>query len=337
MEHMDMVDENNDENRVKTSRSKSANKKVKIQQQPPDTPKDVPGDQETDPLSQFTDATPQWAQREHCLDKQMRGPSHPFYDPTTLHIPESAWSKFTAPMKQFWRVKSDNFDKVVLFKLGKFYELFYDDAAVGNQYLDLKYMGTKMHTGFPEKCLERYAGELVQLGFKTVIVEQMETPEQMEARVKDDRKQGRKSEKTLNREITQVLTKGTFVSQEEPNESYLPTYLLALRMHGQSYGFALLEMGTNEIAMGMVEDLEKLKTVLYQTRPVELVYDPDNVNFEVCGMMEKTFLHMQMSKVPNIKNIWHPLHALGELGRLAAENKTQLPKIFEVIDQMPET
>ena len=48
--------------------------------------------------------------------------------------------------------------------------MFYDDAAVGNKYLELKFMGTKMHTGFPEKSLQRYADELVRLGFKTVIV-----------------------------------------------------------------------------------------------------------------------------------------------------------------------
>ena len=73
-------------------------------------------------------------------------------------------------MRQFWKIKSENFDKIILFKLGKFYEMFYDDAAVGNKYLDLKFMGTKMHTGFPEKSLQRYADELVRLGFKTVIV-----------------------------------------------------------------------------------------------------------------------------------------------------------------------
>jgi DNA mismatch repair protein MSH6 len=50
----------------------------------------------------------------------------------------------------------------------------------------------------------------VHLGFKIVIVEQMETPEQMDERVKQDKKEGRKSEKTLNREVTQVLTKGTY-------------------------------------------------------------------------------------------------------------------------------
>lgn len=99
-----------------------------------------------------------------------RSPKDPNYDPSTLYVPEEAWSKFTVPTRQFWKIKSDNFDKVILFKLGKFYELFYDDAAIGNKYLNLKFMGTKMHTGFPEKCLEKYSNELVELGFKVVIV-----------------------------------------------------------------------------------------------------------------------------------------------------------------------
>jgi hypothetical protein len=63
--------------------------------------------------------------------------------------------------------------------------------------------------------------------------------------------------------------------------------------------------------MGSVKGLEKLKTVLYQTRPAELVYDPDNLSFELCRMMEKTFLQMQMSKVYNNNNLWHPLNAIG--------------------------
>ena len=48
-------------------------------------------------------------------------------------------------MQQFWRYKSENFDKIIFFKLGKFYELFYDDAYIGNKYLDLNWMGKKMY------------------------------------------------------------------------------------------------------------------------------------------------------------------------------------------------
>lgn len=48
-------------------------------------------------------------------------------------------------MQQFWKYKSDNYDKIIFFKLGKFYELFYEDAYIGNKYLDLNWMGRKMY------------------------------------------------------------------------------------------------------------------------------------------------------------------------------------------------
>jgi DNA mismatch repair protein MSH6 len=56
-------------------------------------------------------------------------------------------------MKQYWTFKSEHYDKILFFKVGKFYELFYEDAYVGNKYLNLKWMGAKMHTGFPEKSI----------------------------------------------------------------------------------------------------------------------------------------------------------------------------------------
>jgi DNA mismatch repair ATPase MutS len=60
--------------------------------------------------------------------------------------------------------------------LGKFYEIFYEDAVICNKYLELNWMARKMHVGFPEKGLDKYASMLVSMGFKVAIVEQMETP-----------------------------------------------------------------------------------------------------------------------------------------------------------------
>lgn len=61
-------------------------------------------------------------------------------------------------MIQFWQVKSQNFDKIIFFKLGKFYEIFYEDAILCHKELDLQWMNCskKLHVGFPEKMLEKY-------------------------------------------------------------------------------------------------------------------------------------------------------------------------------------
>jgi DNA mismatch repair protein MSH6 len=105
----------------------------------------------------LSDTTPYFATAEGCRDKNGRRPNHPDYDCTTLYIPPEELKKVSNVMRQYWQIKSENFDKIVLFKLGKFYELFYEDALVTNKYLDLNWMGRKMHTGFPEKALEKYA------------------------------------------------------------------------------------------------------------------------------------------------------------------------------------
>jgi DNA mismatch repair protein MSH6 len=60
---------------------------------------------------------------------------------------------------------------VIFFKLGKFYELFFEDAVIGNRHLDLNFMGKKMHAGFPERAVNKYAKSLVEKGFKVAIVD----------------------------------------------------------------------------------------------------------------------------------------------------------------------
>lgn len=170
---------------------------------------------------EFTDKTPWWAVRGtlECLDKNRRNHTDPEYDATSLYIPEKEFKQLTNTMKQYWAIKQNNMDKVVMFKLGKFYEFFYDDAEITNKYLNLNWMGTKMHTGFPEKCLDRYIDELVELGFKVMVVEQMETPEEMQNRVKEEKKNtGKTAEKCITREVTQVLTKGTYTKPASLND-----------------------------------------------------------------------------------------------------------------------
>lgn len=68
-------------------------------------------------------------------------------------------------------MKSKNYDKILLFKLGSFYEIFYEDAFVCHRILDLNWMGKKPKVGFPEKRLEKYASILVENGLKVAVVE----------------------------------------------------------------------------------------------------------------------------------------------------------------------
>jgi DNA mismatch repair protein MSH6 len=74
------------------------------------------------------------------MDINQRRPDHPDYDKTTLHIPEEVWKTLSSSKIQYWRLKQQNFDKVFFFKVGKFYEVFYDDAVICHKELKLHLM-----------------------------------------------------------------------------------------------------------------------------------------------------------------------------------------------------
>lgn len=175
---------------------------------------------------------PDFLKADNIRDKMGRKPDDPNYDPTTLQVPASfIKSKECTPvMKQYWTFKIDNFDKVLLFKLGKFYEMFFDDAIIGNAVLDLNWMGNdpkKLHVGFPEKCLEEKASKLVEAGFKVSVVEQTEKPEELEKRNKES---GVK-EKVVKRELCNVFTKGTYFTtnnNSNNNFNYTNKYCIAI-------------------------------------------------------------------------------------------------------------
>lgn len=119
------------------------------------------------------DALPEFLKPENIKDKQRRGREHPDYDPTTLYIPAAEWKNFTPGMCQYWELKVDNFEKIFFFKLGKFYEIFYNDAIICQRLLDLNWMGgaKKLHIGFPEKVLDKYLEKMVNNGFKVAVIE----------------------------------------------------------------------------------------------------------------------------------------------------------------------
>lgn len=125
----------------------------------------------------FENTTPDFARPDRRKDASGRGIFDPDYDPTTLYVPKDWWDKFTPAIAQYWKIKEKNCEKIIFFKLGKFYEFLYEDAIVAVKELGIRFMGSKLHAGFPEAALEKYASILVEKGYTVGIVEQIETPE----------------------------------------------------------------------------------------------------------------------------------------------------------------
>ena len=160
------------------------------------------------------DALPDFLKPEKIRDKNGNRPDSPEYDCNTLYIPNDYLKTQTDAMLQFWEFKREHFDKIIFFKVGRFYEMFYDDAIICNQLLDIKFMGDdpkKLYVAFPEIALESKGAILVQAGFKIAIIEQMETPKELKERLKSDKN----SEKAVKRKLCNVLTKGTYYKSED--------------------------------------------------------------------------------------------------------------------------
>ena len=80
---------------------------------------------------------PWYMHKEHMMDEMERRPDHPDYDPSTLHIPMSEWNSLTPGMIRYWEIKSKNFDKIVFYRYGHWFIVYFKDAEICNRHIDL--------------------------------------------------------------------------------------------------------------------------------------------------------------------------------------------------------
>ncbi|CAL5437422.1 unnamed protein product [Camellia sinensis] len=216
--------------------------------------------------------------RDH-RDANRRRPGDVNYDPTTLYLPPDFVKSLSGGQRQWWEFKSKHMDKVLFFKMGKFYELFEMDAHVGAKELDLQYMkGDQPHCGFPEKNFSINVEKLARKGYRVLVVEQTETPEQLELR----RKEKGSKDKVVKREICAVVTKGTLTEGEMMSTNPEASYLMAvtescqiLANHQEHiFGICVVDVATSKVILGQFQDdpeCSALCCLLSELRPVEII------------------------------------------------------------------
>uniref|UniRef100_A0A7N0UGB3 DNA mismatch repair protein n=1 Tax=Kalanchoe fedtschenkoi TaxID=63787 RepID=A0A7N0UGB3_KALFE len=202
------------------------------------------------------------------------------YDPRTLSLPPDFLKGLTGGQRQWWAFKSKHMDKVIFFKMGKFYELYEMDAHVGTKELDLQYMkGDQPHCGFPEKNFSMNVEKLARKGYRVLVVEQTETPDQLEHR----RKEEGSKDKVVKREACAVITKGTLTEGELLSAHPDASYLLALtetssssehQCNTRTFGVCAVDVATSSIILGQFSDdrdCNVLGCLLSELRPVEII------------------------------------------------------------------
>ena len=177
----------------------------------------------------------------------------------------AAETQLTPMMTQYRRIKSElPKDALLLFRLGDFYEMFFEDAQTGAQLLNLALTarnGVPM-CGLPHHAAHAYIGKLLKAGRKVAICDQLE-----------DARPG----KLVKREVTQILSPGTHFD-ERVLVAERNNFLAAVRPSGRTFGLAVVDLTTGDFMTTEVEGDSALLTELERLRPAEIIYPGENVS-----------------------------------------------------------
>ena len=150
-------------------------------------------------------------------------------------------SRLSPMMRQYWKVKEQYLEQLLFFRLGDFYELFFDDALIASRELELTLTGKECGLderapmcGIPYHSCENYIARLVKKGYKVAICEQMEDPATAKGLVK--------------REIIRVITPGT-VLESNMLDAGSNNYLCLIFRHPQQecFGVVFSDVSTGEV------------------------------------------------------------------------------------------
>src|SRR5665213_4630521 len=171
----------------------------------------------------------------------------------------SAETQLTPMMAQYRRIKGElPKDALLLFRLGDFYEMFFEDAQSGAQLLNLSLTarnGVPM-CGLPHHAANNYIARILRAGRKVAICDQME-----EAR----------PGQLVKREVTQILSPGTHFDERllTPERN---NFLAALYPCGNSFGLALVDLTTGDFKTTELENEAALRAEFERLRPAEIIF-----------------------------------------------------------------
>ena len=170
----------------------------------------------------------------------------------------------TPMMQQYFKLKAEQPEILLFYRMGDFYELFYDDAKKASQILGIsltkrgKSNGTPIPmAGIPYHSLENYLAKLVHSGESVAICEQVGDPAT--------------SKGPVERKIVRIVTPGT-ISDEALLTERVDNLLAALFHDGSTFGYATLDMGSGRFLINQFNSDSTLQAELQRTTPAELLY-----------------------------------------------------------------
>ncbi|HUJ08831.1 MAG TPA: DNA mismatch repair protein MutS [Verrucomicrobiae bacterium] len=171
---------------------------------------------------------------------------------------QSSSDGLTPMMQQYRRVKHQiPPDALLLFRLGDFYEMFFDDAKIGSQLLNLAltHRNSVPMCGIPHHAAESYIGKILRAGRKVALCDQLEEAQ---------------PGKLVNRDVTQILSPGTHFDsrllQAERNN-----FLASVCGENTKFGLALIDLTTGDFKVTELSSMEQLQNELARVHPAEII------------------------------------------------------------------
>ncbi len=169
-------------------------------------------------------------------------------------------------MKQYFSIKEENKDSILFFRLGDFYEMFFDDAKIASKELELTLTGRDCGQeerapmcGVPYHSAENYIARLVSKGYKVAICEQTEDPAQAKGIVK--------------RDIIRVITPGTVMESSMLDEG-VNNYICSAYSSGRNIGLCFCDISTGQLNVTCIDSKDTVsdfKTQLTSYSPKEII------------------------------------------------------------------
>ncbi len=182
-------------------------------------------------------------------------------------------AKLTPMMEQYFEIKNQYKDCILFYRLGDFYEMFYDDALTASKELEITLTGKNCGQeerapmcGVPFHSCEPYINKLVEKGYRVAICEQVEDPKAAKGIVK--------------RDVIRVVTPGTNTLTQSLDETR-NNYIMSVFCEDEQFGIAVCDLSTGEFRTTQVEHQDALFDEMNKYQPAEIIC---NDGFCICGM-----------------------------------------------------
>ncbi|QIB69414.1 DNA mismatch repair protein MutS [Aminipila butyrica] len=190
--------------------------------------------------------------------------------------------QLTPMMQQYMEIKQNHQDCILFFRLGDFYEMFFEDAITASREMEITLTGKNCGQeerapmcGVPFHSVDTYIAKLVDKGYKVAICEQVEDPATAKGIVK--------------REVVQIVTPGTIISQTMLNEKE-NNYLASIYLREEGAGISYCDISTGELHTTSIEGsdtLEILLNELVKIKAKEVIINQSAENFVSLEEMKK--------------------------------------------------